>query len=162
MWVLHFLPDSFIQFIVHAILLIGIIGSFLSFFVVNKILRAFPFLSQYVTIAQIVSAVLLVAGVYLEGGYSTEMQWRERVREMESKVAVAEQQAKEANVVIDTKGAEKVKIIREKGLVVKQYIDREVVKYDTKFMPGGECEMPEPVIKSHNAAATNTPVEVQK
>ena len=159
MWLLHFLPDSFIQFIVHAILVTGIIGSFLTFFVVNKILRAFPFLSQYVTIAQIISAVLLVAGVYFKGGYSTEMQWRERVREMEAKVAIAEQQSKEANVVIDNKGAEKVRIIREKGLVVKQYIDREVVKYDTKFMPGVECEIPEPVIKSHNAAALNEAIK---
>jgi hypothetical protein len=149
MWFLHFLPDSFIQFIVHAILIAGLIGSFLSFFVVNKVLRAFPFLSQYVTIAQVASAVLLVAGVYFEGGYSTEMQWRERVREMEAKVAVAEQQAKEANVVIDKKGQEKIKVIREKGVVVKQYIDREVTKYDTT------CVIPEPVVKAHNAAAKN-------
>jgi len=149
MWILHFLPDSFIQFIVHAILLLGVVGTFLSFFVINKILRAFPFLSQYVTIAQVVSAILLVAGVYFEGGYATEMQWRERVREMEAKVAVAEQQSKEANVALEKKSAEKVKVIREKGLVVKQYIDREVIKYDAS------CKIPQEVVKALNAAATN-------
>lgn len=149
MWILHFLPDSFIQFIVHAILLAGVVGTFLSFFVVNKILRAFPFLSHYVNIAQIVSAVLLVAGVYLEGGYSTEMQWRERVREVEAKVAVAEQQAKDANVKLDKKAQEKVKVIQGKQVIVKQYIDREVVKYDDS------CKIPKEVVKAHNAAAKN-------
>lgn len=149
MWILHFLPDSFIQFIVHAILLLGIVGTFLSFFVVNKILKLFPFVSQYVTIAQVVSAVLLVAGVYFEGGYSAEMQWRERVREVEAKVAVAEQQSKDANVALDKKSKEKVKVIKENGLVIKQYIDREVVKYDAT------CTIPQEVVKALNAAATN-------
>ena len=149
MWLLHFLPDSFIQFIVHAILVAGIVGTFLSFFVVNKILRAVPALSQYVTIAQIISALTLVAGVYFEGGYSAEMQWRARVAEAEAKVVIAEQQAKTANVELDKKGHEKVKVIKEKGIVVKQYIDREVIKYDST------CNIPNEVIKAHNAAATN-------
>jgi hypothetical protein len=153
MWLLHFLPDSFIQFVVHAILMAGLVGTFLSFFVVNKILRAVPVLSRYVTIAQIVSALTLVAGVYFEGGYSAEMQWRERVREMEEKVAVAEQQSKDANTAVDKKGQEKVKVIREKGIIVKQYIDREVTKYDTT------CKIPNEVVKAHNAAATNEGVK---
>lgn len=153
MWMLHFLPDSFIQFIVHAILIAGIIGCFLSFFVINRILMAFPFLSQYVNVAQIVSAIALVAGVYLEGGYSTEMQWRERVREMEAKVAKAEQESKEANDKLDNKSAEKVKVIKEKAVVVKQYIDREVTKYDNT------CPIPAPVVKAHNAAAKNEAIK---
>lgn len=153
MWMLHFLPDSFIQFIVHAILIAGIIGCFLSFFVINRILMAFPFLSQYVNVAQIVSAIALVAGVYLEGGYSTEMQWRERVREMEAKVAKAEQESKEANSKLDNKSAEKVKVIKEKAVVVKQYIDREVIKYDAT------CTIPAPVVKAHNAAAKNEAIK---
>lgn len=149
MWILHFLPDSFIQFIVHAILLAGLVGTFLTFFVINKILRAFPFLSKYVTMAQIVSAVLLVGGVYLEGGYSTEMQWRERVREVEAKVAEAEQQAKDANAKLDQKSQEKIKVIQGKQVIVKEYIDREVIKYDDS------CKIPKEVVKAHNAAAKN-------
>jgi hypothetical protein len=153
MWILHFLPDSFIQFIVHTILLVGVLGTFLSFFVVNKVLKFVPFVSQYVKIAQIVSAVLLVAGVYFEGGYSTEMQWRERVREMEAKVAKAEEESKAANEKLDAKSAEKVKSIRDKTVVVKQYIDREVTKYDAT------CPIPAPVIKAHNAAAKNEAIK---
>jgi hypothetical protein len=149
MWLLHFLPDSFLQFIVHAILIAGVIGCFLSFFVINRLLIAFPPFASYYKVAQIVSAVLLVAGIYFEGGYTTEMAWRERVAEVEAKVAQAEAESKEANVKIDAKGKEKIKIIREQALVVKQYIDREVVKYDET------CVIPAPVIKAHNAAAKN-------
>jgi DNA-binding protein YbaB len=149
MWILHFLPDSFIQFIVHTILLAGVVGCILSFLVVNKLLRFFPPFGSYVNIAQIISAILLAAGIYFEGGYSTEMQWRERVREMEAKVAKAEQESKDANIKLDQKSEAKVKVIKGKQVIVKQYIDREVTKYDNT------CKIPEPVIKAHNAAAKN-------
>lgn len=149
MWILHFLPDSFLQFIVHAILIAGLVGTFLSFFVVNKILMAVPMLSRYVNVAQLVSAITLAAGVYFEGGYSAEMQWRARVAEVEAKVAQAEQQAKEANAELDAKSKEKVNEIQQKAVVVKQYIDREVVKYDST------CNIPQEVVKAHNSAAKN-------
>ena len=110
---------------------------------------AFPPFASYYKTAQIVSVVLLVAGIYFEGGYAAEKQWRERVAEVEAKVAVAEQQAKEANAKLDKKSAVKVKVIREKALVVKQYVDREVTKYNAS------CVIPDPVVKAHNAAAKN-------
>jgi hypothetical protein len=153
MWILHFLPDSFIQFIVHTILIVGIVGTFLSFFVINKILKWAPGLSKYATIAQILSATLLVAGVYFEGGYSTEMQWRERVAELEDKLNKAEQQSKEVNVKIETKVVTRTQIIKQRGEDIVKYVDREVVKYDVKFAPGGVCEIPNEFIRAHNDAA---------
>ena len=149
MWILHFLPDSFIQFIVHAILLAGMVGCVLSFFVINKVLRFFPPFASYYKIAQVASVVLLASGIYFEGGYTTEMQWRARVAEVEAKVAKAEAESKLANDKLDTKKEAKVKVIRGKALVVKQYIDREVTKYDST------CVIPQAVVKAHNAAARN-------
>jgi hypothetical protein len=153
MWLLHFLPGSFLQFIVHTILIAGVVGCFLSFFVINKLLMAFPPFAGYYKTAQIVSVVLLVAGVYFEGGYSAEKQWRERVAEVEAKVAQAEAEAKLANDKLDKKSKEKVKVIREKAIVVKQYIDREVTKYDAT------CPVPSPVVNAHNAAAKNEAIK---
>ena len=147
MWLLHFFSDGFIQFIVHTILLLGIIGCVLSFFVINKVLRFFPPFANYYKMAQIASVVLLISGIYFEGGYSAEMQWRERVREMEAKVAQAEEQAKEANVALDKKSAEKVKVIKGREVVVKQYIDREVAKYND------QCNVPKAFVDAHNMAA---------
>lgn len=149
MWLLHLLPDSFLQFVVHAILVTGVLATVVSFFVINRLLRWFPGVSQYVTALQIASLLLLTAGVYFTGGYSAEMAWRERVAEMQAKVAAAEQQAQQATTTIDNKAKEKVRVIREKGVVVKQYIDREVVKYDN------QCVIPNSVVRAHNAAARN-------
>ena len=118
MWLLHFLPDSFIQFIVHTILIAGVIGCIVSFFALKYV----PFIAGYKKIAQLISVVLLVSGIYFEGGYSTEMQWRERVREMEAKVAKAEEESKAANEALDKKGDQKVKVIQGRQVVVKQYI----------------------------------------
>jgi DNA-binding protein YbaB len=132
---------------VHTILIAGVIGCFLSFFVINKVLRFFPPFASYYKIAQIVSVILLVSGIYFEGGYSAEMQWRERVHEVEAKVAKAEQEAKDANIKLDKKSAEKVKIIQGKQVVVKQYIDREVAKYND------QCVIPKEFVQAHNDSA---------
>jgi len=147
MWLLHFLPDSFIQFIVHTILLAGIVGCITTFYLANKILRAWPPLAVYYKTAQIASVVLLVSGIYFEGGYSAEMQWRERVAEMEAKVAKAEEESREANVKLDKKSAEKVKVIKGREVVVKQFIDREVAKYNDK------CDIPKAFVDAHNQSA---------
>jgi len=149
MWLLHFLPDSFIQFIVHTILFAGVVGCILSFYFVNKVLRFWPPFAGYYKMAQIASVVLLVSGIYFEGGYSAEMQWRERVKEVEAKVAAAEVESKDANDKLNKAKAAKVKVIQGKQIVVKQYIDREVTKYDAT------CKIPEAVVKAHNAAAKN-------
>ena len=149
MWLLHFLQDSFIQFIVHTILLAGVVGTFLSFFVVNKILRAFPFLSQYVTIAQVTSAILLVAGVYLEGGLSAEMQWRERVKEAEAKVALVEGKSQELNQALEAERSKKQKVKVEYYTTVKTEI-KEVEK-----QINAECKVDPKVNELINKAATN-------
>ena len=108
---------------------------------------AVPMLSRYVNVAQLVSAITLAAGVYFEGGYSAEMQWRARVAEVEAKVAQAEQEAKAANAVLDAKTNEKVKVIQGKQVIVKQFIDREVTKYND------QCNIPKPFVDAHNQSA---------
>jgi hypothetical protein len=153
MWILHFLPDSFIQFIVHAILVLGIVGCLLSFFVINRVLRFMPMLAPYYRAMQVISVILLVGGIYLEGGYSTEMQWRARVAELEAQLKEVEQHGNEINGQLEKKSKERVKVIRGRTEYITRYIDKEIVKYDTKFMPGGICEIPIEFIKAHNDAA---------
>lgn len=92
-------------------------------------------------------------GVYLEGSYSTEMSWRDRVRDLEQQVAAAEQRSNEVNEVIKTQTVTRTKVVKERGEEIVKYIDREVVKYDTKFAPGGICEIPKEFITAHNRAA---------
>jgi hypothetical protein len=153
MWILHFFPDSFIEFIVHAVLLAGAVGMFLTFVIPSRLLVLLPVLAPYHRALQAISVLFLCAGIYLAGGHSVEQQWRERVREVEAKLAVAEQQSQAANAALNTKSQEKIKYIQGRNQVITQYIDREVVRYDTKFAPGGECEIPQEFVKAHNSAA---------
>jgi len=153
MWLLSFIPDSFLLWAINTILIAGAIGSILSFFLLHRIVKWFPALAPWHLLLQIISMVLLVGGVYFKGGYDTEDNWRAKVKEAEAKVEVAEQQAKEANTVLEKKGSETIKYIRGRTEYITEYVDREVVKYDIKFAPGGECELPKEFIKSLNLAA---------
>ena len=153
MWMLSFVPDSFLLYIVNTILIVGAIGSFLFFFVLHRILLWFPALSPYYLLLQIISAVLLVAGIYFKGGYSVEMEWREKVRIAEEKARIAEQQAKELNTKLDAEIKKKQKTIVENRIVYQDRI-REVATVIDK-----ECKVAPEAIDIHNAAAKNKPLE---
>lgn len=153
MWFSSLLPESFIQYIVNGMLVTGAILVFLTFFVINKILMRWPTLAAYHLLIQFASLALLVAGVYFKGEYEIEMSWRRKVDEEQAKVSKAEEAAKDANKALEKKSAEKVKVIKGKEIVVKQYIDREVTKFDST------CPVPTPVVKAMNAAALQEAVK---
>ena len=147
MWILHFLPDAMILWICNTVLLAGILLTVTAFFI-----KRIPIINQYRIPAQVLGIALLVIGVYWRGGYAIEQEWRERVAEVEFRVAAAEAAAREENVKIVTKVVTKTQVIRTRGETITKYIDREIVKYDTKFAPGGQCEIPREFIKAHNDA----------
>jgi hypothetical protein len=149
MWMLSFVPDSLLFWIVNTILIVGAIGSFLSFFVLHKILNKFPALAPYHLLIQIVSIVLLVAGVYLKGGYSVEMAWRERVADLEAKIKVAEAKSEQANIDLAAKQKEKVKVVKEVQVVIKEKIVQVASKIDA------ECKVDPDAISIINDAAKN-------
>jgi hypothetical protein len=149
MWMLSFVPDSLLIWIVNTILVIGAIGSFLSFFVLHKILNKIPALAPYYLLIQVVSAVLLVAGIYFKGGYDVESSWRDKIRVAQEKAALAEQQAKEANVKLEAEIKKKQRVVKENTIVYRDRI-REVEKIIDK-----ECKVAPEAIDIHNAAAKN-------
>jgi hypothetical protein len=142
MWMMHLLPESFLIFIIHALLVTGLIGMVIGF-VGSKI----PFVGTYATIIKIASILLFCIGVYWKGGYSVEADWRERVAEMEAKVKIAEEKSKEANVVIETKYRDRVKTVTEtRERVVEKIKEREKVI-------NAKCELDPSVISILNEAA---------
>jgi hypothetical protein len=156
MWMLSFVPDSFLVYIVNAILIAGAIGTFLSFFVIHRIVRWFPAIAPYHLILQIISIVMLVAGVYLKGGYGVEMEWREKLRIAEERAKAAEEQAKVVNEVIVTQYRDRVKVVKEQVVVYQDKI-KEVEKIINQ-----ECKVAPEVIDIHNAAVKNKKMEANK
>jgi len=148
MWILHFLPDALILWICNILLLVGVVLTIAGFFA-----HRIPLIWQYQLPFKVLGIALLAGGVYFHGGYGVEMAWRERVAEVEAKLKIVEEQSAKANTEIENKSKEQIKYIRGRTEVVREYVDREVVKYDTKFMPGGICEIPREFIKAHNDAA---------
>lgn len=144
MWILSFLPD----WIFHAIVIAGLVAV-----IVGTFLKSIPIINKYALLLKIVGYVVLALGIFLEGGIHTERIWQARVKEVEEKLAIAEQQSKEENVKIVNKVVTKTQIIRTRGNDIVKYVDREIIKYDTKFAPGGQCEIPKEFIKAINDAA---------
>jgi hypothetical protein len=116
-------------------LLAGLAGIILGFF-----LGKLPFVSQYRLPIQIVSIILFCSGLYWYGGYSTEMAWRERVAEMEAKVAAAEAKSKQLNSELEAKTVERTKLIREKGKKQVEYITRLVEGKTTEIVKDMSAE----------------------
>jgi hypothetical protein len=146
MWILKWLPD----WIFYIILLVGVAG-LISTYLIRFI--PIPQVYMYKTPIQLVSIAIIVFGTFMSGAIHDNNAWLDRVHEMEAKVAQAEQESKDANVKLDEATRNKKEKIVEKRVVVKQYIDREIVKYDTKFAPGGQCEIPKDFIQVLNKAA---------
>ncbi len=148
MWLLSFLPDSLLMYVVNSVLVAGAVGSFLSFFVLHKILNKFPTLAPYHLLIQIVSAALLIAGIYFKGGYSVEMEWREKVAAIQAELEEAKKKSEQVNTVVETKVVTKTKVIKEKADTIVQYVDRPVMQEFDKT-----CPIPKEAIDVHNEAA---------
>jgi hypothetical protein len=149
MWMLSFVPDDLLLYIINTVLLVGAVGSFLSFFLLHRILNKIPALAPYHLIIQVVSAALLVGGIYFKGGYSVEMSWRDKVKEAEAKVAVVEEQSRELNKQLEEERKKKQKVKVEYYNTVKTEI-KEVEK-----IINGKCEIDPKVNELLNKAATN-------
>lgn len=144
MWILQWLPN----WIFYLMFFAGLLG-----IVATYVMKFIPFVYVYRTPIQVASVILIAIGTYMSGAISNEEAWVARVKEMELKVAAAEVQSAKENVKIVEKVVKKIEVVRVRGDDVVKYIDREIVKYDTKFAPGGVCEIPKEFIKAHNDAA---------
>jgi len=122
-----------------------------SYFV--RFLSFIPFIYVYKTPIQIISILAIAIGTFMSGAIYDNNAWQARVKEMQDKVAAAEVQSKEENIKIVEKIVTKTQVIKTRGEDIIKYVDREIVKYDTKFAPGGECEIPKEFIKAINDAA---------
>ena len=144
MWILQWLPD----WIFYAIFFVGLLGLLATY-----VMKFIPLVNVYRTPIQAISILAIAIGTYMSGAISNEEAWQARVKEMEAKVAAAEVQSVKENIKVVEKVVKKTEYITRRGQDIIQYVDKEVVKYDTKFLPGGQCEIPKELIKAINTAS---------
>lgn len=147
-WMLSLIPDAILNWAYWAIIVAGLTGV-----LAGWLGRWIPFYGSYVKVLQPVGIVLLVLGVWLRGGYDTEMAWRDKVAKLEEQVKIAEQKSQETNTVIQEKVVEKTKVIKGKTEYITQYLDREVVKNQEIVKYIENCPVPKEIINVHNQAA---------
>lgn len=123
MWILQFIPS----WIFYVMVLVGMAG-FAATFLLKYL--PIPALYMYKTGIRYASICVMFVFTFLSGAVYDNDAWLERVKELEKKVAIAEQQSKEANAKLDEKVDSTTEKIVEKQVVLKQYVDREIVKYD--------------------------------
>lgn len=133
MWMLYFLSDDMLAWATHGILIIAIIGT-IAGFILNK------------TVIKIIFSILLLSGIYFEGSYTTEMIWRNRVAEVEARVAIAEAKSQQVNTVIQEKIVEKIKIVKERVVVNHNVIKKH------KEVINAECKIPDIAFQIYNTA----------
>jgi hypothetical protein len=144
---LAFFPDALLALIINTILITGIVGFVASLFF-DYVVRWLPVVAPYHLLIKVVSVVLMVTGVYFKGGYSVEMAWREKVSELEAKIAISEQQSVVVNEKIVTVYKDRVKVVKETQIVVQEKIKEVEIIIDS------ECKVAPDAVDILNEAAT--------
>lgn len=145
MWILSFIPDSFLIWVINIIVLAGAAATITGFF-----LKRIPFVNNYATPIQLTGVVLLVAGVYFKGGYSTEMAWRVKVDEMNAQIDKIKAESTKASKQVVYKYIERTKVVKEKNNAIRN----QVTKYVSKEADAN-CTIPGSAVVLHDAAAKN-------
>jgi hypothetical protein len=148
MWMLSFIPDSWIQLAVHIIFGLGVAGLVITWLIQN-VFDHFTGLIPWIKTIRWVSIVLFVGGLYFEGGIGVESEWRSRVAQLEAKIKVAEQQSKDANDKLKNQVVSKVKIIKINSANNKESITQ------NKEVIDAECSLNDKAIVIYNNAVKN-------
>ena len=136
------LLTSWMVYIVHIALVIGVIGTFFSY-----ILYRIPFVWQYASIIKLVALPLLIISIFLEGYFYASKSWIEESKKFEKKVKVAEQQSKDANVKLDNALKDKNNAVKKQQIVIQERIK------EVQVQVNADCKVSPEAVKILNDAA---------
>jgi len=131
MWILSIIPNI----IAHLLLFVGILA-----LLGSLLLGMIPLVKKYKLPLNILAALLIGFGAFLEGKIAYEAKMEQQVVSLKVQLAEARVAASQQNVEIVTEYLTDTQVIREKGETIIRYIDREIIKYDER------CEIPNEVI----------------
>jgi hypothetical protein len=140
MW--SMLPAGVTHWIVNLMLLAGAVGLLASW-----IGRWIPVFDAYARLLKPIGIVLLLVGVYFKGGEATNDAWRNKIADLEAKIAVSEAKSKDANAKLSTAVKERNQAIQESKTVVQTKLKRDAVKIDA------ECRLDPAAVEILNESA---------
>jgi preprotein translocase subunit SecF len=137
-------PDWLITILVNGLIIVGLVGISAAW-----IARWIPYFNLYRGPIQAIGVVCLVLGVYFKGGADVERSWRERVAELEARIAMAEKQSTEANARLSNQLQANKKLTQEVKNANQASIRANAEKINA------ECRVPDVAIELLNSASQN-------
>jgi hypothetical protein len=112
----------------------------------------------YLTLIRALSVVTLCFSVFMFGGVKVNEHYIKMIKELETKVSIAEAKSQAVNTIIEERVEIRTEVIRDKQIV---YRDR-IIEIATEI--DAQCVLDPEVLNIHNQAATypfNTSVNIQ-
>ena len=108
-WILSLLPEWILVTLIHGTVVVGLVLTFC-----GGLLKFIPVINPYAAIAKQIGIVLLVIGVFFEGGLAVEQSYRARIAEMQAKIKEAEIQSVKLNEKLTVEVSKNKELIKEK------------------------------------------------
>jgi len=108
-WILSLIPEWILVTLIHGTVVVGLVLTFC-----GGLLKFIPVINPYAAIAKQIGIVLLVIGVFFEGGLAVEQSYRARIAEMQAKIKEAEIQSAKANEKLAYEVSKNKELIKEK------------------------------------------------
>jgi hypothetical protein len=140
-WLLQLIPDTIFVWITYALFLTGVV-----LYIASKLVTIVPFVSRYKLVAELSGVAALIVAAYFYGGVG----YRAMIADLKQRVAVAEQQSKDANVALEKKTREKVQVIKE-----TVYVNKTIIKETAGRQIDSQCVLPRSAVSLHNSASAN-------
>ncbi len=149
-WMWSLIPTGVLYWIINLVIVAGAIG-----LVAGWLGRWIPWFGMYARLLKPIGIILLVVGVWMRGGYDTEMAWRAKVEALEAKVKESEQKSRDANSKLSTAVKEKDRAIASAVAATRGTIKQDAAKIDK------ECKLDPEVVPLLNQLATD-PTKAKK
>jgi hypothetical protein len=140
-WLLQLIPDSVFVWITYALFLTGVV-----LYIASKLVTIIPMINRYKIAAELAGVVTLIVAAYFYGG----VEYRQMIADLKARVAVAEQQSKDANSALEKKTREKVQVIKE-----TVYVNKTIIKETAGRQIDSQCVLPRSAVSLHNSASSN-------
>jgi low affinity Fe/Cu permease len=108
-WILSLIPEWILVTLIHGTVIVGLVLTFC-----GGLLKFIPVINPYAVIAKQIGIVLLVIGVFFEGGLAVEQSYRARIAEMQAKIKEAEIQSVKLNEKLTVEVSKNKELIKEK------------------------------------------------
>ena len=108
-WILSLMPEWILVTLIHGTVVVGLVLTFC-----GGLLKFIPVINPYAVIAKQIGIVLLVIGVFFEGGLAVEQSYRARIAEMQAKIKEAEIQSVKLNEKLTVEVSKNKELIKEK------------------------------------------------